>query len=127
MTETTFRPFETGLDRFVRMKKPGFIGKPALQRRLAEGPRKRLVTLSLDTRQAPAHAGASLMQDDRVVGSITSGAWGHRTRLNLAYAFVEPDLAKAGRALQLDLCGRMVAAEVIAPSPYDPDFALLRG
>ncbi len=124
---TEFDPFETGLDRFVQMKKPGFIGKPALQRRLAEGPRKRLVTLSLDTRQAPAHAGASLMQDDRVVGSITSGAWGHRTRLNLAYAFVEPDLAKAGRALQLDLCGRMVAAEVIAPSPYDPDFALLRG
>jgi glycine cleavage system aminomethyltransferase T len=29
-----------------------------------------------------------LWRDGKVVGTITSGEWGHRVNLNLAYAFV---------------------------------------
>ena len=36
---------ETGLDRFVHLDKPSFIGKDALLARQAEGPHRRLVTL----------------------------------------------------------------------------------
>ena len=124
---TEFDPFETGLGRFVRMDKADFVGKPALQIRKAEGPRKKLVTLEIHAPHAPAHGGGSLMVADRVIGTITSGEWGHRVGRNLAYAFVEPDQAALGTALQLDLCGDLVGAEVIPASPYDPDFARMRG
>ena len=124
---TEFDPFETGLDRFVRMDKPDFIGKSALVQRQSSGPTKRLVTLKIDASHAPAHGSASLMDGDRVVGTITSGDWGHRTGLNLAYAFVETGFADVGTKMQLDLCGDMVSATVIPASPYDPDFAILRG
>ncbi|WP_205410787.1 glycine cleavage T C-terminal barrel domain-containing protein [Salaquimonas pukyongi] len=87
---TEFDPFETSLDRFVKPGKPDFIGKEALLKRQAEGPQKKLVMLKLDATHAPAHPGASLMQADQVVGTVTSGDWGHRTGLNLAYAFVSP-------------------------------------
>jgi dimethylglycine dehydrogenase len=123
---TEFDPFETGLSRFVKLDKGDFIGKDALLKRQANGAGKQLVTLKVDTKNAPAHAGASLMQGDRVVGTVTSADWGHRLGINLAYAFVEPEFARVGRVMQLDMYGDLVAAEVIAPSPYDPSFDRMR-
>lgn len=123
---TEFDPFETGLDRFVRLQKPNFVGKDALLKRAEAGPQKCLVSLTLDTTDAPAYGGGSLMHEGKVIGTITSGDWGHRTGLNLAYAFVDPDWAEQGRQMQLDLCGKMVNATVIAPGPYDPDYERIR-
>ncbi|SPF77233.1 4-methylaminobutanoate oxidase (formaldehyde-forming) [Aliiroseovarius pelagivivens] len=124
---TEFDPFETALDRFVKLDKDAdFIGKEALQKRHASGPNRKLVSLKIDTTHAPAHGGASLMQGDKVVGTITSGDWGHRVGMNLAYAFVEPSFAAEGSTMDLDLCGDRVTATVITPSPYDPSFALMR-
>jgi dimethylglycine dehydrogenase len=113
---TEFDPFETGLARFVDLGKD-FMGKAALTARTGS---KRLVTLSLDTRMAPAHPGASVMIADQVVGTVTSGDWGHRTGLNLAYAFIDADVAATGSTVDIDVIGARIPAEVIAPSPYDP-------
>ncbi|SFS41929.1 dimethylglycine dehydrogenase [Sulfitobacter marinus] len=124
---TEFDPFETGLDRFVRLEKGDFIGKAALLQRKADGLRKKLVTLKIDADHAPAHGGASLMRDGKVVGTVTSGDWGHRMGMNLAYAFVDPDLSVEASTMQIDLYGDLVNATVIAPSPYDPDYTLMRG
>ncbi|WP_299829830.1 FAD-dependent oxidoreductase [uncultured Roseobacter sp.] len=123
---TEFDPFETGLDRFVRLQKSGFVGKDALLARVDAGPRRKLVTLALECGHAPATSGASVRADGRIIGTVTSGDWGHRTGLNLAYAFVDPDLANHGSALSVDVIGEAVAAQVIAPSPYDPGFDKMR-
>jgi dimethylglycine dehydrogenase len=123
---TEFDPFETGLGRFVKIDKADFVGKTALTKRRADGPRKSLVTLRIDARNAPARAGASLMQGDTVVGTVTSADWGHRLQMNLAYVFVDPSLSAVGSRMQLDMYGDLVAAEVIAPSPYDPSFDRMR-
>ncbi len=124
---TEFDPFETGLDRFVKLEKDDFIGKDALLKRQAEGPRKKLVTLKVSATNAPAHGGASVMLNDKVVGTVTSGEWGHRVGMNLAYAFIDPELAAVGSKMLIDICGDLVDAEVIAPSPYDPNYDLMRG
>ncbi|MEM8537407.1 MAG: glycine cleavage T C-terminal barrel domain-containing protein, partial [Pseudomonadota bacterium] len=123
---TEFDPFETGLDRFVKLDKPDFIGKTALQARHDAGFRKRLVNLAIDCATAPAHPGASVMLGDRVVGTVTSGDWGHRVGKNLAYAFVNPELAQIETSLEIDIIGQMATAKVISPSPYDPDMTLPR-
>ena len=119
---TEFDPFETGLSRFVKLEKPDFVGKAALIKRHASGPQSQLVTLKIDTIFAAAHSGASLMEGDTVVGTITSGDYGHRVGLNLAYAFVKPDYARVGSIFQVDLCGVLIAAHVIEKVPYDPNF-----
>ena len=123
---TEFDPYETGLDRFVKLEKGDFIGKDALLKRQKEGLRKKLVTLKVEATHAPARGGSSVMQDGKVVGTVTSGDWGHRVGLNLAYAFVEPNLAAEGIKIQMDIYGDMVDVEVIAPSPYDPSLARMR-
>jgi dimethylglycine dehydrogenase len=115
---TEFDPFETGLDRFVKLDKPAFVGKAALEARVAQGPHRQLVTLKLDSRTHAAHPGASLMQGDKVVGTVTSGGWGYRTGLNIAYAFVAPDFAAVGTQTKVDVHGSLVDATVIESGPY---------
>jgi len=123
---TEFDPFETGLGRFVDLNKQEFVGKEALVARQKAGPNRLLVSLNLNTNEAAAHGGSSVMINDRVVGTVTSGDWGHRTQMNLAYAFVEPELATEGTTLSIDVLGKHVAATVIQPGPYDPNYSLVR-
>ncbi|MEM6825054.1 MAG: FAD-dependent oxidoreductase [Pseudomonadota bacterium] len=118
---TEFDPLETGLERFVKLEKSEFVGKDALLDRKAAGPRRKLVSLSLDCGDRPAHGGASVMQGDAVVGTVTSGAWGHRTGLNLALAYVEPNLAELGAEMVVDLLGERFGATVISGAVYDPE------
>jgi dimethylglycine dehydrogenase len=124
---TEFNPFETGLDRFIKMDKADFVGKNALMAQQAEGARKQLVTLSLESTVAPAHGGASVMVEGAVVGTVTSGGWGHRVGKNLAYAFVDPDMAQIGTACEIDVLGQLIKATVSPTGPYDPTMALVRG
>ena len=122
---TEFDPYETGLGRFVRPG-GGHVGAEALARREAAGPTRRLVTLAIEAEDAPAHAGASVRAGETIVGTVTSAAMGHRTGLNLALAFVQPDRAAEGAALSVDVIGHPCPARVIAPTPYDPGFERLR-
>ena len=57
---TEFDPFETGLDRFVKMDKGNFVGREALASRPAQ--HRTLVTLAIETSRAPAHPGASVQE-----------------------------------------------------------------
>jgi dimethylglycine dehydrogenase len=116
---TEFDPFETGLDRFVKMDKEDFIGKAALLKRRETAQSKFFVTLCLDDDTTPAHGGASIMLGDKVVGTITSGDYGHRVKKNLAYAFVDPEIAAEGTQVQIDVLGTLVAATVTAQAHYD--------
>ncbi len=123
---TEFDPFETALHRFVKMDKDAFIGKAALATRLANGPAKKLVTLDVACTHAPAHGGASVMKDGKVVGTVTSGDWGHRVGKNLAYAFLNTDFSRTGDDVAIDILGKPVPAKVIPSGPYDPEYKRIR-
>ena len=120
---TEFDPYETGLDRFVNLNKDNFIGKKALQNRFKDGMKQKLVCLKIDSKNSPAYGGASLIEDDKVIGTITSGEWGHRVNLNLAYAFVNLDKSIEGTRMMLDLLGEMISVEVIPFGIYDPSYS----
>jgi len=117
---TEFDPYETGLSRFVTPDKGEFIGRDAVQARKVAGPQRVLVTLEIDGTAAPAHPGASVMLDGDVVGTVTSGGWGHRVGKNLAYAFVVPDQGAVGSRVTVDILGAETPARVIPAGPYDP-------
>tara|TARA_R110002096_G_scaffold22170_11_gene71628 strand:- start:11171 stop:13588 length:2418 start_codon:yes stop_codon:yes gene_type:complete len=122
---TEFTPLETGLDRFVKMDKD-FIGKAALEKLHNDGLRQQFVTIEIDGKTAPAHGGASVMLDGNVIGTVTSGDWGHRTAKNIAYAFVDPAFAAEGAKFEIDIIGTMTSAKVVAQCQYDPDNTLMR-
>ncbi|MFK7902071.1 MAG: FAD-dependent oxidoreductase [Nitratireductor sp.] len=123
---TEFNPFETGLDRFVKMDKPDFVGKQALQKQIDEGHKHKLVTLKLDTQKMPAHGGASVMQGEEVVGTVSSGDWGHRVGMNLAYAYMKEAHTIEGSTFEMNCCGELINATIIETSPYDVQMKLPR-
>ncbi|MEM8742028.1 MAG: aminomethyltransferase family protein, partial [Pseudomonadota bacterium] len=123
---TEFDPFESALDRFVRLDHD-FPGQPALEEKAGTPPRRCFVTLDIACQTAPAHPGDSIYDGDRVVGTVTSAAWGHRLGRNLAMGFVTPTCAAEATALSIDLIGTRHPAKVTQPCLYDPDNLRVRG
>lgn len=122
---TEFNPLESNLARFVKMDKD-FIGKAALQAMQAKGPRRRFVALQIDSRVAPAHGGDSVLLGDLVIGTICSAAWGHRVGRNLALAFIAPEHAAVGTALEVEILGERLPAVIGEECLFDPSFERLR-
>ncbi|MEM7378313.1 MAG: FAD-dependent oxidoreductase [Pseudomonadota bacterium] len=123
---TEFNPMEAGLERFVDLSKT-FPGKGGLQRQMALGNRRNRVLIAIDSTAAPAHAGETVFDGDRPVGTITSTAWGHRVQKNLAMAYVDPHVAQVGTELHVSLIGVDTAATVVEPCLYDAEHAIPRG
>lgn len=119
---TEFNPIETGLDRFIKMDKE-FIGKEALAKMHNEGPRRKLICLELDSKSTPAHSGDSILQNGRVVGTVTSSGWAHRVGKNLAYAFMEPEAKDNLSAL---IVGQEIPVTITEMGLYDTDNTLVR-
>jgi dimethylglycine dehydrogenase len=119
-------PMEARLAHFVNLDKPDFIGKQALLKQIEQGPRKLLVSLTVDCDIAPAHGGDPVFDGERQVGSVTSADYGHRVGRNIAYAYVDPGNAEVGTRLDIGILGERYAAEVVEPILYDPDNRLPR-
>ena len=84
-------PFNGGLGFAVAMGKADFIGKAALVAQKAEGPvRRRLVQIMLTGgAEAPMlYHHEPLWRDGKLVGSVMSGAYGHRVGASLGLAYV---------------------------------------
>ncbi len=89
-------------------------------------PRRLFVSLIVDTDEAPAHPGDSILAGGKLAGTVTSAGWGHRTGKNIAMGFVDPDHAEIGTALHVEIIGKRFPAEVCPPCLYDPDNALVK-
>ena len=114
-------PLEARLDRFVVLDKASFIGKQALLEQVERGPRKLLVSMTVDCDIASAHGGDPVFADDQQVGSVTSAGYGHRVAKNIAYAYVNPAAAALGTRLSLGILGDKYDAVVVDPILYDPE------
>jgi dimethylglycine dehydrogenase len=63
----------------------------------------------------------------KVVGVTTSGAFGHRVQKSLAFAYVEPSLARVGTELEVEVLEDRRRASVLECEPaYDPANERLR-
>jgi dimethylglycine dehydrogenase len=118
---------ETGMDRWIAWDKGDFTGREAALAERDRGPARKLVTLEVDAPDADAAGYEPVWQDGRRVGFVTSGAYGHCVGKSLAMALVEPELAAPGTELSVHIVGVERTARVIAPSPYDPTGARMRG
>jgi dimethylglycine dehydrogenase len=122
-----YTPEQAGLARFVDFEKRDFIGRDAVLKQRDEAPSHRLVTLVVDAADADAYGDEPVLADDRVVGFVTSGGYGHTVGASIALAYVEPEYATPDMPLRVTILGEERAAR-IAPEPlYDPSGARMRG
>ncbi len=119
---TEFTVLEAGLDRFVNMDK-AFQGRDAIAAQRDAGHRRQFVAMQVDNNTAPAHTGDPIYSGDQLVGVVTSGAYGHHLKANIAMGYVEPTWAEPGTELSLDVIGHRCNATVCAEPMFDPDHA----
>jgi dimethylglycine dehydrogenase len=122
-----YNAFESGLDRFISLKKPGFHGRDALLAWKDKGLANQLVTMEVfGVTDADARGSEPIHQGETLVGRVTSGGYGWRVGKSLALAMVRPDLAAPGTELEITILGQRHKAVIIPDSPFDPDNNALR-
>jgi len=109
--------WEAGLDRFCKMEKHEFVGRAALERAKAAGLKRTLVGLEMTGRGIARDGYKVLDEGGREVGYVTSGSPAPFLKKNIALAYVPPEFAAAGTALQVEIRGQGVGAQVV-PTPF---------
>ncbi|MFZ5676529.1 MAG: GcvT family protein [Pseudomonadota bacterium] len=127
-------PLEGGLGFAVAYDKPGgFIGREAVLRQKEQGgPSRRLVQLMLPDKDAPLlYHHEPIRWNGEIVGSVTSGAYGHRIGASLGMGYLslpqgvnEKTLADA--ALEVEVAWKRYPVKAQLKPWYDPQGARIK-
>ena len=110
-------PIQAGLNWAVKLNKPQFTGKSALETQVAQDTFSRIVGIVMDGR-APAREGYHVFLGDRRVGEIRSGSIAPSVQnKNIATALVEKEASAPGTALVVHIRGTAYGATVV-PLPF---------
>jgi glycine cleavage system T protein len=122
-------PYEAGLGFCVRLDKGDFVGREALRRIKADGPQRKLCTVTLSAalpEDTDLYGGEAVYTDGRVVGRLRSAGWGYTVARHIGLVYLPPALAAAGTPLEVEAFGRRFGAEVAPDVLYDPAGSRLR-
>ena len=116
-------PIEAGLGMFVKLDKPGgFIGSDALARQKAEGPRRKLVGLLIDSPATARHGFEVLDLEGAAIGYVTTGYNSLTLGQNIAMALIDARYAPLGSKLQVRIRRKTVPATVVKKRFYIPNY-----
>ena len=105
-------PLEAGLGWIVKLDKPGgFVGADALKAQKAAGLARKLVGFKL-TGKGIARHGYPVLSGGARVGEVTSGTMSPTLKEPIGLAYVPSALAKEGTAIDVEIRGKPVAAQV---------------
>ena len=121
-----YGPFEAGLDRFVKLDKPDFIGKAAALKEKQEGPKRQRVYLEVDALDADVMGDEPIWVDGKVVGWVTSGGFGHHVNQSLAQGYIPTELVKPDLTMEIEILGERRPARLQMEPPFDPQALRMR-
>ena len=121
-----YGPLEAGLGRFVDFRKDEFIGRTAALDEKANGGKLRLVTFHVDAADADALGDEPIWHDGKVVGWVTSGAYGFRAESSIALGYVPVELASAESGFEIEIIGDRRKATRRSTAPIDAPGARMR-
>ena len=111
-------PVQAGLLFTCKLKSDvDFLGRAAVERAKAEGPRRRLVSFAVDSAEPMLWGGELIRRDGEVAGQVSSAAWGATTGacVGLGYlraaTVITPDWVRAGN-YTVDVGGTVYAITV---------------
>jgi aminomethyltransferase len=110
--DESVNPYEAGLGWTVKLAKADFIGREALLKVKADGPKRTLVGLKTAPGDIARH-GAAVISQGRNVGAVTSGTHSFFLGHPIALAMVEVASLRVGETAAVDVRGREASAEVV--------------
>ena len=130
-----YNPVEAGLTFACKLKTGiSFLGREAVEKARADGPRRRLVSLVLPDPDVMIWGGELVLRNGIAVGQVTSGAWGEAVRGCVGLAYIRHpdgdvlirDMVRAG-TYEVNVGGRLYPATVHLRPPYDPEGERVKG
>ncbi|CAK3849486.1 N,N-dimethylglycine oxidase [Lecanosticta acicola] len=106
-------PYEAGMEFAVDRNKRGFVGQAALQKRSQRPTSKRLRTITIDDGRSMVLGKEPVFYEDKVVGYITSAAFGFTVGKPVAFAHL-PVAMTEGSGVEVEYFGRRIKATVAA-------------
>jgi len=111
-------PYEARLGFTVKLAKNDFIGKNALEKQKAEGPKLLRVGLKA-TGQGIPRTGCDIVTDTKTVGRLTSGTFSPTLNCGIGMGYTPREYATEGQTLGIIIRGRRLDS-VITKSPFYP-------
>ncbi|SHL50235.1 4-methylaminobutanoate oxidase (formaldehyde-forming) [Roseovarius marisflavi] len=115
---------EAGLGFAVKTDKPDFIGRDAVLRKRESGLDRRLVQFRLSDPDPMLYHNEPVLRDGRIVGFLSSGAYGHHLGGAMGLGYVPCAGESAADVLassyEIDVAGTRVRAEASLKPMYDP-------
>jgi glycine cleavage system aminomethyltransferase T/glycine/D-amino acid oxidase-like deaminating enzyme len=114
-------PYEGGVGFCVKLDKGvEFIGRGSLIEAKDLGPRTRLRCLTLEDPHSIVLGNEPVRVGNDVVGRVTTGGYGYTVERSIAYAYLPPDEAEPGTAVEVEIFGRWIEGEVASEPLFDP-------
>lgn len=104
-------PLEAGLDFTVKLDKPTFVGKQALQEQKAAGVPRKLVGFNMLQRGIPRH-GYALFAAGQQVGHVTSGTLSPSLGEPIGMGYVAAAYSEPGTELAVEIRGRRIPIQI---------------
>ena len=121
-----YGPFEAGLDRFIKLDKPDFIGKAAALQEKTNGPKRSRIYMVVEAADSDVMGDEPIWVDGKVVGWVTSGGYGHFVDQSLAQGYIPTELVRTGMQLEVEILGERRPARLQMDPPFDPDAKRMR-
>jgi dimethylglycine dehydrogenase len=121
-----YGPFEAGLDRFIKLDKPDFIGKAAAIKEKEDGPKRTRIYMVVDADDCDVMGDEPIWVDGKVVGWVTSGGYGHYVDQSLAQGYIPTELVKPDMQLEIEILGERRKARLQMDPPFDPEAKRMR-
>lgn len=121
-----YTPRMAGLQRFVDYDRVGFIGRDAVLTDRDATPPRRLITLSVDSKDADATGYEPILLDGQLVGFVTSGGYGHCVGTSLAMGYLDSTVSNGETNLTVMVLGKQRRCKVEPSAPWDPSGLRMR-
>ena len=108
---------EANLGWICKLDKGDFVGRDALERQKAEGVKRRLVGFEVTDRGIARDDQEVVINGERV-GKVTSGSPAPFLKKNIGFAYVPVEYASVGQQINVDVRGKLVAAQIIKTPFY---------
>jgi len=115
---------EAGMDRFVKLDKPDFIGRNAVI--TYPTPREIFATFTVDAGDCAIWGDEAIFLNGEPIGYVSSGGYGPATEKHIALGYVNFDAYQPGEQYSIELLGQLVSAEIHTQPLYDPGGARMR-
>ena len=117
-----YSPYDAGIGFAVHLDKGPFKGREALLKIKQAGPKWRLSTFTLDhDRPRLLYGGETITRRGKVVGSVSSGGYGHTVGKTIALGYLPASETDHPDGFAIEVFGETIPATRLTKALYDPE------